>query len=131
MWLLIAERRAVRECVRQVMKCGRQSYRMTDVRLFVASGRLTTDDVRALKAFLESDEVGNEKALQALFQAHPLLMVVLGFSEFIAEYPLIKIDSRGQVFSGRKPDRADFVAAKPSALMPGPYINASDRVKEG
>jgi hypothetical protein len=94
---------------------------MADVRIFVSSGPPTSDDVRALKEFLESENVGNEKALQALFQAHPPLIGVLGFSEFIAEYPLIKIDSRGEAFSGRRPDRADFVAAKPSALMPAPY----------
>ena len=84
------------------------------LRVFRASAAPTADDVRELKAFLEGSRASDEKSLQRLLERHPFLVGILGFSDFISEVPIYKVDENNEpeLLNLHRRDRADLIAAK-------------------
>jgi len=92
---------------------------MSDLRIFRSDSPPQPSDVRELKAFLEGSQVEDERALQTLLEEHPQLVGILGFSEFVSEYPLYKTNSENitDVSDLRRRDRADLIAAATSPIL--------------
>jgi hypothetical protein len=81
---------------------------------------VSSDDVKALREFLESQQVRDEKLLQRLLEQHPALIGPLGFVEFVSEVPIIKVDRQNvpDLSDLRRRDRADIIAATASPISP-------------
>lgn len=52
------------------------------------SSPLTEKDVQALAEFLRQSTSPNETHLHSLLEKHPAVLQVLGFHEFVSEFPL-------------------------------------------
>jgi len=92
---------------------------MDDLRIFRSESAPRTSDVRELKAFLEGSQIEDERAFQRLLERHPRLVGVIGFTEFISEYPLYKTNPENlpDVADLRRRDRADLIAAATSPIL--------------
>jgi hypothetical protein len=84
------------------------------LKIFNSSVPVTGKDVRALREFLESARVRDEKLLQRLLEQHPSLIGPLGFVEFVSEFPLYKVDHQNttDLTDLRRRDRVDFLCSK-------------------
>jgi Rad4 beta-hairpin domain 3/Domain of unknown function (DUF4263) len=80
--------------------------------LFRSGRRLEEADIQALAEYLQAADP-SETHLHRLFETHPAIIGVLGFIEFLSEFPLIKRDHGNQtVIDPRYFDRADILAAR-------------------
>lgn len=85
----------------------------------------TGEDLQAFAEFLRHASERSEKDLQFLFEGHPSLIGILGYSGFISEHPLFKADAENRplLSDNRRRDRADFIAAKQSPACPS-YLSS-------
>lgn len=89
-------------------------------RVLNSSVPVSLADVKALRDFLESQHVRDEKLLQRLLERHPALIGPLGFGEFVSEFPLYKVGRQNapDLSDLRRRDRADIIAASASPISP-------------
>jgi HJR/Mrr/RecB family endonuclease len=92
---------------------------MAEFKVYRAEHPPTTSDIRELREFLASPLIEDEKELQRLLEKHPALVGVLGFTDFVSEFPLFKTNAQNlpELRDRRRRDRADLIAASTSPIL--------------
>jgi hypothetical protein len=73
-------------------------------------------DIRAFTEFLAADHEGREGVFHKLLQDHPALLGVLGYVRLLSELSVAKTPRVDTLIT--KPDRVDFLGARPSEVTP-------------